>query len=434
MIARNGAGPASAATDSEARKVFATGERRPPSKPDHPKTQPIRDERPIASCAVTDLAFHPLADLFPLMVGAEFVELRDDIKQHGLLEPLCEFEGKLLDGRNRLRACKAAGIPIPSNMVEHFDPKKQGDPLAWVISKNLKRRHLNESQRAWVAAKLANMRQGERTDLEPSANLRKVNQAAAASMLNVSERSIQNAAAVREHGTPELQHVVEQGNLAVSVAANVAKLPADQQREIAEKAANGNANVVHKVIKQHIRKQDEERILGLAPIAGKFKTLVIDPPWQYDGLFLGRGGPDYATMPQEELLALPVPDWAEDNCHLYLWTTNAMFPDAIELMAKWGFRHNTVITWAKPRYGMGTHFRGQTEHVIFGIRGTLRTRVSNIGTWFAAPTGAHSAKPERFYEIVRAASYPPYGEAFQRKARSDFVNLFEQRAAAEAAE
>jgi N6-adenosine-specific RNA methylase IME4 len=141
--------------------------------------------------------------------------------------------------------------------------------------------------------------------------------------------------------------------------------------------------------------------------------------------FVGRGRPDYACMTQEELLALPVADWAEKNCHLYLWVTNAMFPEAIALMAKWGFRHNTVLTWAKPHYGMGTHFRGQTEHVIFGIRGTLAARASNISTLFEAPAGKHSEKPDKFYEIVRAASYPPYGEAFQRKARSDFVNLFE---------
>jgi len=87
-----------------------------------------RVERPITSCVVTALKFHPLAGLFPLMEGAEFDELRDDIKKHGLREPLCEYEGKLLDGRNRYRACEAAGIPIPSNMIEHFDPKKQGDP------------------------------------------------------------------------------------------------------------------------------------------------------------------------------------------------------------------------------------------------------------------------------------------------------------------
>jgi N6-adenosine-specific RNA methylase IME4 len=139
---------------------------------------------------------------------------------------------------------------------------------------------------------------------------------------------------------------------------------------------------------------------------------------------LGRGSPDYNTMTQEQLLALPVEAWAEDNCHLYLCSTNAMMPHAFELMARWGIRYNTLLTWKKPSFGMGTHFRGQTEQVLFGIRGVLATRVANIPTWFEAPKGKHSEKPERFYEIVRAASYPPYGEAFQRKERPDFLNLF----------
>jgi hypothetical protein len=94
-------------------------------------------------------------------------------------------------------------------------------------------------------------------------------------------------------------------------------LPAEMDR-------TGKVNAAHRELR---RTKDEERILGLAPVTGRFKTLVLDPPWQYDGLFLGRGGPDYATMPQDELLALPVPAWAEADCHLYLWVTNAMFPD-----------------------------------------------------------------------------------------------------------
>jgi N6-adenosine-specific RNA methylase IME4 len=125
---------------------------------------------------------------------------------------------------------------------------------------------------------------------------------------------------------------------------------------------------------------------------------------------------------------LPVAAWAEDDCHLYLWTTNAMVPRAVELLAHYGFRHNTMLTWAKPHYGLGTHFRGQTEHVLFGIRGMLAVRRGDISTLLEAPAGAHSEKPDRFYEIVRAASYPPYGEAFQRTARPDFVNLFATQA------
>jgi hypothetical protein len=70
-----------------------------------------------------------------------------------------------------------------------------------------------------VAARLANMRQGERTDKQPSANLQKVARADAATMLNVSTRSVSSARAVLDHGTDELKHAVDSGHLAVSVAA-----------------------------------------------------------------------------------------------------------------------------------------------------------------------------------------------------------------------
>jgi hypothetical protein len=120
------------------------------------------------------------------------------------------------------------------------------DPLQFVITKNLHRRHLNESQRAMVATKIATMRQGERTDLQPSANLQKVNRATAANMLNVSERSAANAAKVQAEGTPELVRAVEQGEVAVSTAAVVTELPQEEQR----KAVAGGKQAVVKAAKQ----------------------------------------------------------------------------------------------------------------------------------------------------------------------------------------
>ena len=76
--------------------------------------------------------------------------------------------------------------------------------------------------------------------------------------------------------------------------------------------------------------------------------------------------------------------------------------------------------------------RTQTEHIIFGTRGKLDTRSDGISNVIFAPRSSrHSEKPEVFYDLVRKASFPPFGEAFQRRPRPDFVNLFARASAAE---
>ena len=83
-----------------------------------------------------ELKFHPLADIFPLIEGAEFDELIADIKANGLLEPIVVHEEMILDGRNRYRACLAAGVE-PT-----LTPFRGDDPVAFVISANLRLPHL----------------------------------------------------------------------------------------------------------------------------------------------------------------------------------------------------------------------------------------------------------------------------------------------------
>jgi hypothetical protein len=102
-----------------------------------------------------------------------------------------------------------------------------------------------------------------------------------------------------------------------------------------------------------MRAADEARVRMLAPRPGRYRTLVLDPPWAYDDSIAGRAKPSYATMTQEQLLALDAAQWAEDNCHLYLWTTNSFMHCAFELMAHWGFTHKTILTWNKQRLGLG---------------------------------------------------------------------------------
>ena len=94
---------------------------------------------------------HEIAKIFPKMQADELEALTLDIKQHGLIEPILLFEGKILDGRNRYSAC------IKANIEGMFAEYEGSDPVSHVLSLNLKRRHLDESQRAMVADNLAKL-------------------------------------------------------------------------------------------------------------------------------------------------------------------------------------------------------------------------------------------------------------------------------------
>ena len=100
------------------------------------------------------MKFHEIADLFPLIDGDEFQLLCDDIKKEGLNHPVILLDDEILDGRNRYRACVKVGIE------PKYEKFEGDDPLAFVLSENLHRRHLTASQRAALAAEVANMTWG----------------------------------------------------------------------------------------------------------------------------------------------------------------------------------------------------------------------------------------------------------------------------------
>jgi DNA methylase len=188
---------------------------------------------------MTAIPYHPLANIFPLLEGSDFQRLVDDVRANGLRFPIIVYDGQILDGRNRHRACEAADKPV------RFEPFTGADPVAYVVSANLARRHLNESQRAMVAAKLANMPAHRPPDISPSieglfGSLEppappRVSQDQAAAMLNVGRASVERATVVQAKAIPELARKVEAGEVSVSAAADVAKLPEPEQAEVVAK-------------------------------------------------------------------------------------------------------------------------------------------------------------------------------------------------------
>jgi len=163
---------------------------------------------------------HPAAELFPLMEGADFIRLCKDIKDNGLSLPIVQHpDGSILDGRNRFKACEELGIK--PQFVRW--PGKVGTEIEYVLSLNLSRRHLDASQRAMVAAKVADMRQGTRTDL---ASRDAKSQTAAAKELDVSRSSVQRAKTVIDEGSKAQIKAVESGEKTVTEVVREIRPPA----------------------------------------------------------------------------------------------------------------------------------------------------------------------------------------------------------------
>jgi N6-adenosine-specific RNA methylase IME4 len=162
----------------------------------------------------------------------------------------------------------------------------------------------------------------------------------------------------------------------------------------------------------------------------RYRTIVADPPWRvHQPPALGRGngfpkaGPNqplpYGTMAVEDLAALPVPEWAAADCHLYVWTINRYVEHSYWLVRQWGFTPSTLLVWAKTPMGMGAGggYALTTEYVLFARRGRGAYKERHPTSWWNWPRGEHSAKPEAFLDIVEQVSPAPRLEMFARRAR-----------------
>ena len=191
---------------------------------------------------------HPVADLFPLMSEAEYQGLKEDINENGQRESIVVWCEQIIDGRNRLRACNELG-----KTPEYCELDEDVDPLKYVVSHNLHRRHLTTSQRAMVAAGIANLQKGgDRKSEEIKTQICTLIIDDAAKQMNVSARSVNNAKAVKDKGAPGLADMVRDGKVSVDAASKVAKKPkAEQAKIVADgpKAVKEAASAVPKIVK-----------------------------------------------------------------------------------------------------------------------------------------------------------------------------------------
>jgi N6-adenosine-specific RNA methylase IME4 len=372
--------------------------------------------------------FHPLADLFPLIEGAEFDALVADIKANGLQELIVVHDDKILDGRNRYRACLAAGIE-PT-----FSPFKGDDPVAFVISMNLRRRHLDESQRAMVAAKLATLKRGD----HQHSPIGETSQAKAAQLLNVGKRSVERAADVRDYGAPELVSAVERGEVSVSAAADVATLAPEEQREIVARGEREILEAAKAIRGEKARERYAARIARNLEISARnspvgsgqrYPVILADPPWDYQ-LYNEETGSSraaaehYPTMALEKICELSIANLATEAAVLFLWTTAPHLQESFQVLAAWGFEYKTNAVWMKDKIGLGHFIRGQHELLVIATKGDMPCPLpaNRPPSVIIAARQEHSRKPDEAYAMIESM-YPdlPKIELFARSARDGWA-------------
>ena len=109
-------------------------------------------------------------------------------------------------------------------------------------------------------------------------------------------------------------------------------------------------------------------------------------------------------MNLEDLKNLKVKEIADKNSVLFLWATVPLLSEAIQVMEAWGYRYKTMITWRKiMSLGMGYYFRGQTEHLLVGIRGKVKAVRCQKPNFIQARVERHSQKPEEFRKLIEEA-------------------------------
>lgn len=325
---------------------------------------------------------HPAAAHLPIMSDGELEVLAKDVRERGLIHPVVLFEGKVIDGRNRLKACELAGVqPTTIEWVKTGDESV----VKFVVASNLLRRHLNESQRGMLAADLLEMYRAE-AHTAKTAHLKRGTEIPESAPGRT--RAAEKAAADVGAATRTVER---------------AKFVAEKSPELAEKVRKGEATL-KQAEKELRRAEQKEAVKAYQPPVGEWAVIVADPPWPYedtlDGSDQARGGLPYPPMTMDEICAMKIP--ASRDCALWLWVTNSHLIDgsAARVLREWDFEPKALLTWKKDRMGAGRYLRNITEHVILAVRGKPMIEGESQINFLEAKSREHSRKPDEFFDLV----------------------------------
>ncbi|MDP2895019.1 MAG: MT-A70 family methyltransferase [bacterium] len=353
----------------------------------------------------TTYEFHPIADIFPMMTKEELSDLTFDIEEHGLLEPIVLYEGKILDGRNRFLACGRTLLEEGQGYTMRVEPEfveyEGTNPLQYVVSMNLKRRHLTESQKAAIAVEAKPM---------------------------FAEEARRRQATSTGGAHPQLKELIPEGVQArdqVGALFGVSGRYVDaaeyvQDRDPERFAAVKAGEITLTKAVRELKKQELQKKVPEFP-NGKYRVLYADPPWQYSSKgpdYYGPAERHYPTMTIAELCLLDVRERLTDNAVLFLWVPSPLLDECWPVIKAWGFEYKASFVWDKVKHNYGHYNSVRHEFLLVCTRGSCLPDVKELEDSVVSleRTSEHSEKPEYFRGLIDRL-YPegPRLELFARK-------------------
>lgn len=380
---------------------------------------------------IQQIQSHPAANIFPMMDDVRLQELADDIAANGLRVPIQMLRGEVIDGRNRLKACTMAGIePRFVQVATDANPWQ----LAWAL--NGQRRDLNDAQRYMIWAdcnkgdvayqaeqkriqdaanraradaareqhKFSNPRAGETKPFSGSPTICGATKVEPKQKSGASDRKAEAAGVTRKtvdmadaltNKRPDLADEVRAGKITLSSATTQAR-----KEEKIEQLTNISAQEV-KAAK------------------GVYDVIVLDPPWPMEKIERdvrpNQTAFDYPTMSEAAMSEMNIP--AADDCHVWVWTTHKFLPMALRLLTAWDMKYVCTFVWHKPGgfqpIGLPQY---NAEFALYARKGSpsfIETKAFPV--CFQAPRGAHSEKPEEFYDVLRRVTAGRRLDMFNRR-------------------
>jgi N6-adenosine-specific RNA methylase IME4 len=389
--------------------------------------------------------------LIPPLRPEEFAQLEANILAEGVRDPLVTWDGVLIDGHNRYAIATKHGLTY---QVVTRDFANRDAACDWVDRNQLGRRNLHPDQfallvgRRYNRAKKAQGGDRKSESIRQSDGLttdgifleagRKYNDSRTADRLarehGVGARTVERAgdfaAAVDtvKAIAPTIEADVASGNAPARSAVIKAAQILDTNPEAAAAILRGE-KTLPEVVREQRRAELVERLTAVEAVeakaaAGVYDVLVIDPPWQMQKIERDVAPNqvefDYPTMSEDELAALSLP--LADDCHAWVWTTHKHLPMAMRLLDAWGLKYVCTFVWHKPGgfqpFGLPQY---NCEFALYARRGTPQfVDTKAFPVCFDAPRGAHSEKPEAFYDVVRRVTAGRRLDMFNRRAIDGF--------------